>query len=149
LILFSSDLIVNIGKGKGFGKPASYLKNPIRPDTLDGDGVLYGLRNCEFFFLQFRCFDKRFDNRHPSLYLEGLKLAHLGLSSIYLYICRKLLQFRQREKRVVNAKKRSSQPEKSGENSASADDLRISVWTSTVKPFFGFYSKKPANPHEY
>ena len=52
------------------------------------------------------------------LYLEGLKLAHLGLSSIYLYICRKLLQFRQREKRVVNAKKRSSQPEKSGENSA-------------------------------
>lgn len=23
------------------------------------------------------------------------------------------------------------------------------VWTSTVKPFFGFCSKKPANPHEY
>ena len=56
--------------------------------------------------------------RTTPLYFEGLKLAHLGLSSIYLYICRKLLQFRGRGKRVVNAKKRSSQPEKSGENSA-------------------------------
>lgn len=51
--------------------------------------------------------------------------------------------------RVVNAKKRSFQPEKSGENSASADDLRIPVWTSTVKPFFGSCFQKPANPHEY
>lgn len=56
--------------------------------------------------------------RTTPLYLEGLKLALLGLSLIYLYNCRKLLQFRQREKRVVNAKKRSFQPEKSGENSA-------------------------------
>ena len=51
LVLFPSDLIVNIGKGKGLGEPASYLKNPIRPDALDGDGVLYGLRDCEFLFL--------------------------------------------------------------------------------------------------
>ena len=51
LVLFSGDLIVNIGKGKGFGKPASYLKNPIRPDALDRDGILYGLRDGEFFFL--------------------------------------------------------------------------------------------------
>ena len=58
--------------------------------------------------------------RTTPLYLEGLKLAHLGLSSIYLYICRKLLQFRQREKRVVNAKKRGPRPEKSGGSPASA-----------------------------
>lgn len=42
--------------------------------------------------------------RTTPLYFEGLKLTHLGLSLIYLYNCRKLLQFRQREKRVVNAK---------------------------------------------
>ena len=48
------------------GEPAPHLKNPIRPDALDGDGVLYGLGNFEFLFFQLRCFGKRFDYRHPS-----------------------------------------------------------------------------------
>ena len=59
--------------------------------------------------------------RTPPLYLEGLKVTHLGLSSIYLYNCRKLLHFRQREKRVVNAKKRGLRPEFSGGSPAVTD----------------------------
>ena len=35
-------------------------------------------------------------------------MAHLGLSSIYLYNCRKLLQFRQREKRSKTQKSGAS-----------------------------------------
>ena len=50
LIFFAGDAVIDVGKEKGFGKPAPYLKNPIRPDALDGDSVLYGLWNFEFFF---------------------------------------------------------------------------------------------------
>ena len=35
-------------------------------------------------------------------------MAHLGLSSIYLYNCRKLLQFRQRGKRCKTQKSGAS-----------------------------------------
>ena len=81
----------------------------------------------------------------PPLYFEGLKLTHLGLPSIYLYICRKLLQFRQREKRVVNAKKRSSQPEKSGENSAYAHKKSLFCYfleKASMENHFGFCALK-------
>ena len=50
---------------------------------------------------------------------RGRQFLFCGDCTEFLFNCRKLLHFRQREKRVVNAKKRSSQPEKSGENSAS------------------------------
>ena len=53
LILFAGDAVVNISKGKGFGKPASHLKNPIRPDALDGDDVLHGLGDGKFFLSAF------------------------------------------------------------------------------------------------
>ena len=72
-------------------------------------------------------------------------MTHLGLPSIYLYICRKLLQFRQREKRVVNAKKRSSQPEKSGENSAYAHKKSLFCYfleKASMENHFGFCALK-------
>ena len=84
--------------------------------------------------------------RTTPLYFEGLKLTHLGLSSIYLYICRKLLQFRQREKRVVNAKKRSSQPEKSGENSALADFAAVCCLDIYGKTVFRILLQKARKP---
>ena len=83
--------------------------------------------------------------RTPPLCFEGLKVTHLGLSSIYLYNCRKLLQFRQREKRVVNAKKRSSQPEKSGENSAYAHKKSLFCYfleKASMENHFGFCALK-------
>ena len=83
--------------------------------------------------------------RTTPLYFEGLKLTHLGLPSIYLYICRKLLQFRQRGKRVVNAKKRSSQPEKSGENSAYAHKKSLFCYfleKASMENHFGFCALK-------
>ena len=70
LIFLAGDLIVDVGKGEGFGEPAPHLKNPIRPDALDGDGVLYGLWYGEFLFFCFRCFTERFDDRHPSFQCE-------------------------------------------------------------------------------
>lgn len=81
------------------------------------------------------------------LYLERLKLTRLRNSSIYLYICRKLLQFRQREKRVVNAKKRSSQPEKSGEDSAVTDFAAVcclGIYGKTVFRILLQKARKPA-----
>lgn len=87
--------------------------------------------------------------RTTPLYFEGLKFARLGLPSIYLYICRKLLQFRQREKRVVNAKKRSSQPEKSGENSAYAHKKSLFCYfleKASMENHFGFCALKNPQP---
>ena len=74
LIVLAGDAVVNIGKGEGFGKTAPHLKNPVRPDTLDGDGVLYGLRYGEFLFFCFRCFTERFEYRRPSFPERFLRL---------------------------------------------------------------------------
>ena len=42
LVLFGGDSVVDIRKADALGELAPKLKNPIRPDTADGDGVLYG-----------------------------------------------------------------------------------------------------------
>jgi len=42
LVLFGGDGVVDIRKADALGELAPKLKDPIRPDTADGDGVLYG-----------------------------------------------------------------------------------------------------------
>ena len=66
LFVFSGDAVVDIRKGKGFGKLLPCLKDAVRPDTTDGDGVLYAVRHGEAFTLRFLRSDKRFDQRRPS-----------------------------------------------------------------------------------
>ena len=85
--------------------------------------------------------------RTTPLCFEGLKVTHLGLSSIYLYNCRKLLQFRQREKRVVNAKKRGLRPEKSDGSPAVTDFAAVcclDIYGKTVFQISLPKARKPA-----
>ena len=49
----------------------------------------------------------------------------------------------------LQRKNRVSGLEIQAEASLSRYLIRFYFWTSTVKPFFGFCSQKPANPHEY
>ena len=42
-VLFRSDGVVDIREADGLGELAPELKNPIRPEAADGDGVLHGL----------------------------------------------------------------------------------------------------------
>ena len=83
--------------------------------------------------------------RTTPLCFEGLKVTHFGISSIYLYNCRKLLQFRGREKRVVNAKKRGLRPEFSGGSPASAHKKSLCchfMEKASMENHFGFCALK-------
>ena len=80
------------------------------------------------------------------LYLEGLKVTHLGLSSIYLYNCRKLLRFRGREKRVVNAKKRGLRPEFSDGSPAVTDFAAVCCLDIYGKTVFRISLPKARKP---
>ena len=40
-VLFACNPVIDVGKGKALGKAVSHLKNPIRPDAADGNGLLY------------------------------------------------------------------------------------------------------------
>ena len=51
LVLFGGDSVVDIRKADALGELALKLKNPIRPDTADGDGVLYGSWHGKLFFV--------------------------------------------------------------------------------------------------
>ena len=73
-------------------------------------------------------------------------MAHLGLSSIYLYNCRKLLHFRQREKRVVNAKKRNLWPEFSGGSPAVTDFAAVCCLDTYGKTVFRISLPKARKP---
>ena len=84
--------------------------------------------------------------RTTPLYLEGLKFAHLGLSLIYLYNCRKLLRFRGREKRMVNAKKRGLRPEKSGGSPAITDFTAVCCLDIYGKTVFRILLQKARKP---
>ena len=42
LVLLGGDGIVDVGKADGFGILAAKLKDPIRPEALDGNGILHG-----------------------------------------------------------------------------------------------------------
>ncbi len=83
--------------------------------------------------------------RTTPLCLEGLKLTHLGLSSIYLYNCRKLLHFRQREKRCKTQKSGTSSLKKSGGSPASAHKKSLYcrfMEKASMKNHFGFCALK-------
>lgn len=72
------------------------MENPIRPDSLDGNSVLYGLWNRKFLFFCFRRFAERFTYRHPSFSERFLRLRFflsrwLGISAFPL--AGKLLSF--------------------------------------------------------
>ena len=85
--------------------------------------------------------------RTTPLCFEGLKVTHFGISSIYLYNCRKLLQFRGREKRVVNAKKRGLRPEFSGGSPAMTDFAAVyclDIYGKTVFRILLQKARKPA-----
>ena len=73
-------------------------------------------------------------------------MAHLGLSSIYLYNCRKLLQFRQQEKKVVNAKKRGLRPEKSDGSPAVTDFAAVCCLDIYGKTVFRILLQKARKP---
>ena len=66
LVILAGDGIVDVGEGKTFGKLVPHLKNPIRPDAADGDGVLHRMGDAERFLFGFYCFEKGFDDRHFS-----------------------------------------------------------------------------------
>ena len=51
LVLFGCDGVVNVAEPQGLREFASELKNPIRPEAADGDGVLYGFRHLECLFV--------------------------------------------------------------------------------------------------
>ena len=40
-VLFTCNPVIDVGEGKALGKAVSHLKNPIRPDAADGNGLLY------------------------------------------------------------------------------------------------------------
>jgi len=52
-VLFAGDGVVNVGERPRFGILVSDLKNPIRKNSADGDGVLHTARNTELFALLF------------------------------------------------------------------------------------------------
>lgn len=60
LVILAGDGIVDVGEGKTFGKLVPHLKNPIRPDAADGDGLLHRARHPEFDALLFSASVKRF-----------------------------------------------------------------------------------------
>ena len=51
LVLFVCDGVVDVAEPQGLGEFASELKNPIRPEAADGDGVLYGFRYLKCLFI--------------------------------------------------------------------------------------------------
>ena len=51
LVLFGCDGVVDVAEPQGLGEFVSELKNPIRPEAADGDGVLYGFRHLECLFV--------------------------------------------------------------------------------------------------
>jgi len=48
-VLFRGNGVVDIGEAYGLGEFAPILKKTIRPETADGDGVLYRFRYLEVF----------------------------------------------------------------------------------------------------
>ena len=54
-VLFGRDGIVDVGETDGFGELAPELKNPIRPQAADGDGVLDGTGDVEALPVLFEC----------------------------------------------------------------------------------------------
>ena len=53
LILFGCNGVVDIAESQCLGILAAKLKDPIRPESPDGDGVLYRSRYLELFFVLF------------------------------------------------------------------------------------------------
>ena len=53
LVLLGGDGIVDIREPDSFGVFRAELKDPIRPEAVDGDGILYGSWNCKTFFVLF------------------------------------------------------------------------------------------------
>ena len=53
LILFGCNGVVDIAESQRLGILAAKLKDPIRPESPDGDGVLYRSRYLELFFVLF------------------------------------------------------------------------------------------------
>ena len=51
LVLFGGDGVVDVRKTDALGELAPKLKNPIRPDTANGDGVLYRSWYGKLFFV--------------------------------------------------------------------------------------------------
>lgn len=120
-ILFFPSQVSNLG-GEGLGEGES--GKPPRPASRRGSKK----------------------GRTTPLYLEGLKVTHLGLSSIYLYNCRKLLRFRGREKRVVNAKKRGLRPEFSDGSPAVTDFAAVCCLDIYGKTVFRISLPKARKP---
>ena len=90
--------------------------------------------------------------RTTPLDFEGLKLSLEGFVNLSMKLP-ETSTLPTTEKRVVNAKKRSSQPEKSGENSAYAHKKSLFCYfleKASMENHFGFCAlKSPQNPHEY
>lgn len=86
------------------------------------------------------------DNR-PPIYFVYAEEGLLQQTILYGSICRKLLYFRQREKRLENAKKRGFQPEKSGGSPAVADSAavyRLDIYGKNVCRILSPKARKPA-----
>lgn len=87
--------------------------------------------------------------RTTPLYFEGLKFARLGFRQSIYDPAGNFYTSDNGEKRVVNAKKRSSQPEKSGENSAYAHKKSLFCYfleKASMENHFGFCALKNRNP---
>ena len=55
LVLFGSDGVIDVGKADGFREFPAKLKKPIRPEAVDGDGILYGLWHRKVLFVLLQC----------------------------------------------------------------------------------------------
>ena len=53
-VLLPGDCAVDVREADGLGELAPELKNPIRPEAEDGNGVLHGLGEDEAFFILFQ-----------------------------------------------------------------------------------------------
>ena len=69
-IFLICNCIIDICKSKRFGKSIALLKNSIRPNSLNRNGILHRMGNLKHVFLLFEISCKRFDQQYSSFFFR-------------------------------------------------------------------------------
>ena len=64
-VFLAGDLVVDVGERERLGELRPHLKDSVRPDAADGNGILHRAGNTELIPFRLSRFAESFNNRHP------------------------------------------------------------------------------------